>query len=265
MKSTKEVGFKFGFYDLEGHDPALEDVETADEAFSDLENEFQDVRAWLIKRSFRHWRKRLDFLLRYMQMLRVRSPLYFDQRKAEGETLRAAVIQEVHRDTNSLTTGEFKPLSAEQVKNWTLGKMREELYKGGDWLWDFQWALRYCDSVNEPFVTTEAPFVAEGPPGDITEQINHPDTLLIFPICWQACLFGSRLRFDKGTDKYEGEALKVFRRKYRSYAKAFLVSPSKLDDITELPQPTMGDASEVAEKTEAAFASAQQQEQGATP
>jgi hypothetical protein len=108
--------------------------------------------------------------------------------------------------------------------------MREEIQKGGAWLWNFNWALRYCESVTEPFVISEAPFVAEGPTADVAAAIKHPNTLLYFPLCWQACLFGSLRRFDHGTDKLGPHDMRVFHRKYRQFAQLFLSSPTKLDD-----------------------------------
>ena len=72
------------------------------------------------------------------------------------------------------------------------------------------WALRYTESVSEPFVTSEGPFLAEMMPGvSEVDGLQHPDTLLYFPVCWQVCLFGSLRHFALGTDKtrvawYEG-------------------------------------------------------------
>lgn len=112
------------------------------------------------------------------------------------------------------------------------------LKKGADWLWNFDWALRYTDSIDNPFVMTEAPFLVVGDqPGEIGQTIDHPESLVYYPICWQACLFGSRRPFDKKTDKSGPEDMETFLRQYRSFAKQFLVSPTRLDDITELPQP----------------------------
>jgi hypothetical protein len=233
MRSAKEIAHKPGFYDYEGENPELEEIESADDAFRELENEFQEVRSWLTHRGFRNWHKKLDFLLRYMQMLRVRSPLYFEQMNAPGQSLRAMVIQEIHPDNKTLTVSDPVPLSFPQIKNWTITNMREEMHKGPDWTWTFTWALRYTDSVADPFVANEQPFIAEGPTGNMVELVKHPDTLLVFPICWQACLFGSLRRFDRGTDLNGPDAMRVVRKKYRSYAGQFLVSPTKLDDITE--------------------------------
>jgi hypothetical protein len=233
MKTTKEVGYITGLYDYAGDDPELETVESADDAFRELENEFDGVRSWLIRRGFRNWHKELGFLLRYMQMIRARSPLFLQQKEAEGQSLQALVIKEVHPDRKTLTVNDPAPLSPPQINNWTITNMREEIRKGAAWMGEFNWALRYCESVEEPFVTSEAPLVIEGPAADISAAIDHPESLIVFPICWQACLFGSRLRFDKGTEKFGLADMRTIRRKYRHFAQVFLLSPTKLDDITE--------------------------------
>jgi hypothetical protein len=75
--------------------------------------------------------------------------------------------------------------------------------------------------------------VFEGPVSSREEAFEHRDTVFYFPVCWQICLFGSRLRFDLGTDKFDSHDLQVTRRKYRLFAEKFLVSPTKLDDITD--------------------------------
>lgn len=113
--------------------------------------------------------------------------------------------------------------------------MREEIKQGAAWMENFNWALRYTDSVEEPFVTTEAPLLVETSVhvNSIEEALQHLDSLIIFPICWRACLFGSPCRFDKGTDHALTPDLLTFRRRYRGHAKVFLLSPTKLEDITE--------------------------------
>ncbi len=231
MKSTKQVAYEEGFYDYAGEDDVLKSVETADSAFLELENEFPSIRARLLSKGFKNWHRHVEFLLRYMQMIRVRSPLFFAQKEEEGKTILASVIKEVHPEGRTLTVGDAAPLSAPLIKNRAITQMREEIAKGADWLWNFNWAIRYCESVAAPFVTTEAPFIVEGRAAEIVEAIRHPDTLLIFPLCWQACLFGSLQRFHKGTDRFEMEDMKTIRRKYRHFAQVFLLSPTKLDDI----------------------------------
>jgi hypothetical protein len=235
-RSAKQIGHGTGFYDYAGTSPDLDSMPSADDAFLELENAFPTVRAKLVSKHFCDWRKHLGFLLNYMQMIRARSPLFFEQKEIEGKALQTWTIKELHPDGKTLTLDSMEPAPppAHFIKNRTITHMREEIQKGAAWLWDFNWCLRYCDSVSEPFVTSESSLVAEGPPApDVAEAVKHPETLLYFPLCWQACLFGSRQRFDVGTAKLGSEDMRTFRRKYRHFAQVFVVSPTKLDDISE--------------------------------
>jgi hypothetical protein len=235
-RSTKAVGFINGFYDYAGEGPELESLPSADETFSELENEFPIVREKLLalrKEGFRNWTKHVDFLLRYMDMLRARSPLYFAQKEAEGKAMLTWTVAKVDGNKITTTSMEPSPPPAAFIKNRAISHMREEIQKNGASLWDLNWALRYTESVSEPFVASEAPFLAEMMPGvSEADALQHPDTLLYFPVCWQVCLFGSRQRFDLGTDKLGSHDMKVARRKYRLFAQDFLISPTNLDDIT---------------------------------
>ena len=234
MRSTKQIGHDTGFYDYAGTAPELDSLETADDAFRELENDFPRIRGRLLSKRFRNWHKHLGFLLRYMQMIRARSPLFFAQKEEEGKALQTWTVKDVHPDgkTLTLTSMEPAPPPAPFIKNRTITQMREEIQKGGSWLLDFNWALRYCDSVAEPFITSDAPLVAEGPATEISQALQHPETLLFFPLCWQACLIGSLQRFDLGTAKFSSEDMRTFRTKYRRFAQVFLISPAKLDDIS---------------------------------
>jgi Protein of unknown function (DUF4238) len=240
-KSPKQVAYGEGFYDYAGDSPEVQNLETADEVFSELENGFPRVRDKLIADRFRHWKHHRKFLFRFMQMLRARSPLFFEQKQAEGKALKTWTVKEVHPDGKTITLDsiEPKPPSEVFIKNRTIHHMHEEIKRGADWLWKFDWALRYTDSAANPFVMTEAPFLMVGDrPGAAGQMLQDPETLLFFPICWQACLIGSRRRFDKKTDQFGEHDMQTFRKKYRSYAQKFVLSPIKLDDITELQQPT---------------------------
>ena len=236
-RSTKAVGFINGFYDYAGEGSELESLPPADGTFSKLENEFPIVREKLLslrKKAFRNWTKYLDFLLRYMDMLRARSPVYFDQKRTEWKATPTWRVEKVDGNKITLTTMAPSPPPDAFIKNRTISQMREEIQKSGAWLWDLNWALRYTESVTEPFVTSEAPLVAEMLPGvSAADAVHHPDTLLYFPICWQVCLFGGRRRFDLGTDKLGTHDMTVARRKYRLFAQDFLISPVKLDDLTD--------------------------------
>jgi hypothetical protein len=236
-RSTKQLGHITGFYDYAGEVPEIASLPSSDEIFSELENKFPIIREKLLllrEKAFRNWTKHLPFFLRYMDMLRARSPLYFAQKEVEGKNTPTWTIDRVEGRTITLKSMEPSPPSDVFIKNLTLSHMRGQIQKQGVWWGDFNWALRYTDSVTEPFVTSEAPFVAEGPVSSLADAIQHPDTLLYFPVCWQVCLFGSRSRFNRGTDKVDLHDVRVLRRKYRLFAEDFLISPTRLDDITDL-------------------------------
>jgi Protein of unknown function (DUF4238) len=236
-RSTKQVGHIKGFYDYAGEEVELGVLPAPDETFLELENEFPFIREKLLllrKKAFRNWTAYLPFLLRYMDMLRARSPLYFAQKEAEGKAIPTWTVAKVDGNKITLTSMEPSPPPAPFIKNRTISQMREEIQRSGASLWDLNWALRYTESVSEPFVTSEAPFLAEMTPGvSEADALQHPDTLLYFPVCWQVCLFGSRRRFDLGTAKLGSHDMRVARRKYRLFAQDFLISPIKLDDITD--------------------------------
>src|ERR1051326_439894 len=103
MKSTKQVAYGEGFYDYAGDSPELEDLETADEAFSELENGFPLIREKLIADNFRNWKRHRRFLFKFMQMLRARSPLFFEQKQAEGRALQTWTVKEVHPEGKTIT------------------------------------------------------------------------------------------------------------------------------------------------------------------
>lgn len=107
--------------------------------------------------------------------------------------------------------------------------MRAEMQKGADWMSDFNWALRYCDSPATPFVISETPLISQGKKSDFANAIRDQETLLFFPLCWQACLIGSRQSFEIETDRFGDEDMRTFRKECRETAKLFLVSPRQLD------------------------------------
>jgi hypothetical protein len=192
------VGYLLGFYDFATHETELE---TADTTFAELENAFPLVRRELISRNFQNWKEHRDFLLRYVQMIRARGLLFFDHKHAEGKSLRAWVVEEVSPDRRSVKVRSVIPeaLPDAFIKNRTLTEMRAEIKKGAAWLNDFNWALRLCESVADPFVISEIPLMAYGPCKTSEEAMRHPETLLFFPLCWQACIIGSRQYFDLET------------------------------------------------------------------
>src|ERR1700730_5504295 len=107
-------------------------LETADNGFAELERTYPMVRRELISSKFENWNKHRDFLLRYIQMMRARSLLFFDQKHAEGKNLRAFVIKEIGPDRKSVKVESLIPesLPANFIRNWTITEMRTEIQKG---------------------------------------------------------------------------------------------------------------------------------------
>lgn len=227
-RSSREIGYRHGFYD---YFMAETGVGTADDSFAELENTYPKVRSELIAKKFLNWKDHLSLLLRYMQMLRARSLLFFDQMQIEGQNLRAWVVEEVSPDRKSIKVRSTTPerLPPEFIRNWTITQMRAQIQQGETWLNDFNWALRYCESSAEPFVISEVPLMAFGPPGDFAEMLRNPETLLFFPLCWQACLLGSRKFFEEETGGFGQQDMRTACRMYREKASLFIISPQQVE------------------------------------
>jgi hypothetical protein len=228
QRSPREVGYRYGFYDYTVTEMG---IETADMAFAELENRFPKIRKELVRKEFKPWKDHLDFLLRYIQMMRARSLLFFENQQKEGRNLRAWVVEEVSADRMSVRVRSMtpEPLPESFIKNWTITNMRNEIAKGPAWLTEFNWALRYCDSPSDPFVATEQPLFSEGPQENLADAIRDPETLLFFPLCWQACLIGSRQFFHRETDRFGDQDMRRFARVSGGRAELFVISPSRLE------------------------------------
>lgn len=229
-RSPREVGYRLGFYDFATDEAGLE---TADSTFAELEQTFPSVRRRLISDNFQNWRDHRDFLLRYIQMIRARGLLFFDQKRAEGKALRTWSIEETSSDPRTVKLRSMipEPPSDAFIKNRTLTEMRAETKKGAAWLSDFNWALRLCESVADPFVISEMPLMASRPCAPSEEVMRHPETLLFFPLCWQACLIGSRQFFGHETGIFLQEDMRRIRKMYRENADLLILilSPTQLD------------------------------------
>jgi Protein of unknown function (DUF4238) len=229
-RSPREIGYRFGFYDYDG-DPA--NVESADETFASLEQTFPRVRARLIADDFENWTAFLDFLLCYLQMMRARSLSFIADVQKAGENLRGVVVKEVLPDGKSVKVDSLTPapLPATFIRNWTIGQMREEIHKGPGWASDFNWALRYSDSPEDPFIVGDGPVVVASSSPTLDEGMREKEALLFFPLCWQACLIGSRQFFETQTDRSVPEDTRKVRRMFKDTAQLFLASPQKLADL----------------------------------
>lgn len=227
-RSPREVGYRHGFYD---YTVAEMGVETADMAFAELERTFPKIRKELVRKGFKNWKSHLDFLLRYAQMMRARSLLFFESQQKDGRNLRMWRVEEVSPDRMSVRVASMtpEPLPEPFIKNWTITNMRNEIAKGAAWLTEFNWALRTCDSPTLPFVISELPFMAIGPRADVAEAVRDAETLLFFPLCWQACLIGSRQYFEIENGRFGTEDMLRCARMYRDSANLFVISSSRVD------------------------------------
>ncbi len=227
-RSPAEVGYRYGFYDYAKAEVGLEN---ADEGFAELEGRYPRIRRSLVESNFKNWKEHLDFLLRYAQMMRARSLLFFECQQAEWGKAKGWIAEEVFPDGKSIKVKSMtpEPLPSTFIRNRTIVKMLGEIKKGAAWLKDFNWCLRYCDSPSTPFVISEIPFVCRGRSSDLAEALQDPETLLFFPLCWQACLIGSQQFFDKDTDRFGDEDMRTTQRMYRESAKLFVLSPTMLN------------------------------------
>jgi hypothetical protein len=226
-KSPRQVGYADGFYDYAGEGS---DLIHPDVTFARLEREFPIVRDRLIATNFDGWAHQLEFFLSYMQMMRARSPLFLAQKTEENEAVRGWTIKAVGPEPNQITleSMEAAPMSAAWIRNRTITQMREEVEKDPAWMRNFHWCLRYTEWPFDPVVTNEQPFVSAGPRNNPVDGLTDPDTLIYFPLCWQACLIGNILKFDIETDKFDPGFLQSIRRLYRDNSVRFILSPQKL-------------------------------------
>jgi hypothetical protein len=229
-KSPREIAYGEGFYDY----AIGTDYSTAthpDSSFARLEREFPLRREEMSRNRFANWDQHKDFLLEFMQMMRARSPLAMQQQEVEARKLRGATITKVHPDGRTLTLDsmELRPLPEHAIRNITISKMLQEVQVGASWMTQLDWCLRYTDNENDPFCTTDQALfligTAKDEPPITVELVNHPDTVMIFPLCWQACLFGSTRQFDKSYDRAPSLQLSSIRSDQKRYANRFVVSP----------------------------------------
>lgn len=231
---TAGVGAIKGFYD---YTEGLEPDQTADEAFKKLETLFPLVRRELVASNFADWRKSLEVLLGFAQMLRARSLLFRDQSLTQSQNLTFLKIKEILPPEPSkaelgklVTPVRYSPHapSEAELRNKAITDMRGEIAKGAAWMSKMDWCLRITRNADDPFVTCDTPLVMEGrvPPH---HALGDWGTLIFSPLCWQACLVGSPAKFDVETDFSAPNDMKKFRALYLKSAVRFVFSPARFD------------------------------------
>lgn len=231
--ATSQIGQGIGFYDYaSGTD--YSGITHPDSVFVRLENDFPRVRNELAANRFEDWETKKEFLLQFMQMLRARSPLAIQQHQAEGRKIRAATVTSVDEEQRKITVDslDLRPLPESKVRNWAISKMLQDVKAGASWVNNMHWCLRYTANEADPFCTSDQSPVAMGPapgsaPGDVVsfELLSQPETLLIFPLSWQACMLGSPREFDVKHDVATPQLLERLRKQQKENCNRFVISP----------------------------------------
>jgi hypothetical protein len=190
---TPGVGAIRGFYD---YSVGSEPDQTADDAFGELEITFPKVRRELAGSGFADWNKRLETLLRFAQMLRARSLLFREQALSRNRNLTFLKIEEILPPEASESGTRIRysrhVASEAELLNKAITDMRMEIASGTAWMSDLHWCLRTTADVEDPFVTCDGPVIMEGRVRQAADALKDGETLIFFPLCWQACLVGSR-------------------------------------------------------------------------
>jgi hypothetical protein len=202
----------------------------------------QRDRRELIASNFANWRKHLDFLLRYINMFRVRSELFRDhafQSFAQQPPMVVGEIQEnaPHPKIPGQTATKVKlnpmPQTGEALKtaynDLSISKMRADMMAVPPWFYEFDWCLRFAKDPNKPVITADEPIRFEGVDLSKERALGHFCTRLFFPLCSQACLIGGPDTLMPKTKAYSLSRLSELQHKYLGSASRFAYSPIVLE------------------------------------
>jgi hypothetical protein len=221
-----------GFYDYSAES---EPEQTPDEAFKEFEDRFPNVRRELIAGNFSGWEKHLVFLLRYAQMLRTRSELFRKHALADVRGRSMFRVTEVFQDpATGKTAARVEPLVEtgdtleSLLRNMTITTMRGEIAKGPALFSDLDWCLRLTTEVADPVITGDDAIIVDGKAATLEVALFDRQTLFFFPVCWQACLIGSRKKFNEKTAAFHPADLKTLRSRYLKGDCRFAYAPTKI-------------------------------------
>lgn len=227
--STKEIGHGEGFYDYaEGTD--YDSVTHPDSVFGRLEKQWRSNRELMARDKFASWERHKDFLIEFIHMLRARSPMAMEQQHAVVLSYRGVRITSITPDRKSVTVDTMTPYPMHEaaVRNTVIGQMLADVQANVLWPKNMDWCLRYTDDETNPYTATDQAVIVQGtiPAQAVTpELLAHPDTIVIFPLCWQACLFGSPLKFDISYDLAHPQQPLIIRNEQKQRCDKFVISP----------------------------------------
>jgi hypothetical protein len=242
-KATAQICHVQGMYDFSND--AIE-AEHADVTFKSMEDGLRPIRESLLTDGFAGWQAQLDFLLPYMQMIRVRSPQFFvEQGQAVADSY-LGTITSIDETRTKVAYDDSTPLTEDQVHDMTLGKMREEFARGPSWMADFHWQIRTTFDPNNPVVTSEAPLFVKGDRPQ-TEAVTTMDLLtdatseVYFPLCWQACIVGRVTPSNEDLVPFEQSDLFGLRHMVAEMAPEYVIAPQIVEDLIldGRPKPTV--------------------------
>ena len=223
---TAGVAAEKGFYD---YSPGSNPSEEADDVFRDLESKFPSVRRELVARGFSEWRKHLEFLLNFAQMLRTRSKFFRQENVERTRQSPMLKIEEV-LDDRTIKVRAHEPDKeefSELVRNKSITDMQTKIKKGAAWFLELDWCIRLTQDAADPVITIDAPIIVRGNSSTRDEAVKDPSSLVFFPLCWRACLIGSRMKFDVEADIFGPLDSAALRRVYLQNAERFIYSPSQ--------------------------------------
>jgi hypothetical protein len=220
-----------GFYD---YPPGSDPDQTADQAFREFEDRFPNVRRELVAKGFSGWQTHLDFLLRYAQMLRVRSERFRKQSVAKAHQQPMLRVTEVLSDPVSGQTGlKYEELTEtpeereKLVRNMAITIMRGEISKGAAIFSKLHWRLRVTTAAT-PVITGDDAIVVEGKAPTLEAALTDANTSVFFPVCRHACLIGSPAQGKLETGDFQEADLKRLQSRYLYGECRFAYSPKRL-------------------------------------
>lgn len=233
-KAPKQICHAVGMYDFSND--AIE-AEHADVTFKKMEDQFPSILSAIRETNFADWMKHREFLLVYMQMIRVRSPQFFLEQGQELSEATAATITNVDHAENKITYDNVRRLTESEVHDLTLTKMREEFNKGAAWMADFHWQVRVTFDPTNPVMTSEAPMFVKGVKTHTEramtmETLIDPGSEVWFPLCWQAALVGRVRPFEAEIAAFEKTQLDELRHIVAEIAPQYIVSPQIVDALS---------------------------------
>ena len=233
-KAPAQICHLQGMYDFSND--AIE-AEHADVTFKGMEDGLRAIRETLVADGFAEWHRNIGFLLPYMQMIRVRSPQYFvEQGHAVADSFLGRITS-IDESRTKITYDNSQPLTADEVHDHTLVKMREEFARGASWMGNLHWQIRTTFDPKNPVVTSEQPLFIKGekPQTEAAmtmDLITDPGSEVYFPLCWQACIVGRSIPFTEDVFPFEQSNLLLLRHMVAEMAPRYVIAPQIVDNLT---------------------------------